>query len=121
MKCAAMATLKISQDFSPYPGARYYSDGSFSGEEFYDNCLKGSFVKSLDAREKLFVDLDGTAGYASSFLSESFGLLAESFGISTVEKNIEIISKEEPDWKAKILNDYIPNALTRKKRATTQG
>ena len=120
MKRVAMAFLKISKDFTLYSGARYYSDGDFSGQEFYDNCLKAAFEKSISKNEILTIDLDDTAGYASSFLSESFGLLAENFGIQLVQKNIEIISKEEPDWKDKVLTDYIPNALTRKKRAPIQ-
>ena len=111
-----MRLLKISTDFSIVPGARYYSDGPLSGEEFYDNNLRKAFQEALENNEKLTVDLDGTAGYASSFLSESFGLLSEHFGKDIVLKNIEIISVLEPDWKIAILENYIPNAPKRKKK-----
>ena len=111
-----MLTLKISRDFSVYPGARYYSDGKFSGEEFYNVILRKTFQEALDNNQQLTVDLDGTAGYASSFLSESFGLLSEAFGKDKVLTNLFIISENEPDWKNAILNDYIPNASLRKKK-----
>ncbi|TCJ12180.1 DUF4325 domain-containing protein [Flaviaesturariibacter flavus] len=111
-----MAILKISTDFSPFPGARYLSDGEESGQKFYEERLKQAFQDAIANGEKLTVDLDDTAGYASSFLDESFGRLAEDFTVATVLKNIEIISNDEPDWKEKILTDYIPNAPKRKKR-----
>jgi len=113
-----MKTLKISKDFSMYPGARYYTDGPYSGEKFYEECLKGAFYSARQNKERLTVDLDGTAGYASSFLSESFGLLAQEFGIKEVLDNIFIISNEEPDWKNAILTDYLPNSKYRKKTSS---
>jgi hypothetical protein len=118
MKNVSMVVLSISNDFTPFPGARYYSDGPFSGQEFYEKYLKVFFVKAITENTKLVVNLDNTAGYASSFLSESFGLLAEEFGIDDVLSRIEIISLQEPDWKNRILNDYIPNAKHRKNKLT---
>lgn len=79
-----MVKIKISEDFSEYPGARYYEDGPDSGQQFYDRVLKDAYETSLQRQEKLVVDLDGTAGYASSFLSESFGRLAQTFGVKEV-------------------------------------
>lgn len=90
--------IKISEDFSPFPGARYYSDGNFSGEEFYDKLLEKEFERALEANEKLTVDLDGTEGYATSFLDEAFTRLAKKHGSSTVLNNLVLISSEEPDW-----------------------
>lgn len=86
------------RDFSKTPNARYREDGDFSGEEFYDNYLKKAFEESIAKNEKLVVDLDGTEGYATSFLDEAFGRLAEEFGSKRVLNNLELISKEEPDW-----------------------
>ena len=111
-----MPRLKISEVFSEYPGARYYEDGPDSGQEFFETVLKTAFENSLNAKEKLVVDLDGTAGYASSFLSESFGRLAEMFTVKGVLANLDIISNDEPDWKEAILKDYIPNSGKRKSR-----
>ena len=112
-----MATLKISKDFTEYPGARYISDGPFSGEAFFNELLREKFEKALRTDVILTVDLDDTAGYASSFLSESFGRLAQEFGKEKVKKYLQIISRQEPDWKDRILNDYIPNASKRQSQA----
>ena len=90
--------LKISTDFSQTPGARYYEDGDFSGQEFYDKKLRFAFEKALHENAILRIDLDGTEGYATSFLDEAFLRLAQEFGKTKAWNNIEIISKEEPDW-----------------------
>mgnify|MGYP001411118216 CR=1 FL=1 len=92
------------RDFSKTPGARYRTDGDYSGQEFYEDVLQGAFVESIRRHEKLEVDLDGTEGYATSFLDESFGRLSEEFGAQTVLNNVIIISFEEPDWIEEIQN-----------------
>ena len=102
-------TIKIATDFSPYPGARYYKDGPFSGEEFYDKILKGKFAEALAHNTKLTVDLDGTEGYATSFLDEAFTRLTKDFGTQKVLQNLILISQEEPDWIDEI-KSYISEA-----------
>lgn len=92
-------------DFTKYPGPRYSSQGEFSGEEFYHKILNPDFVNALKENRKLQVVLDGTAGYASSFLDEAFGNLIFDFSLHKVEPIIEIISEQEPDWKTMIFND----------------
>ena len=118
MKRAKMSTIKVI-DYTRNPGARYISDGLYSGEEYFNLVLNVSFEMAVAKKERLIVDLDGTSGYASSFLSEAFGLLAERYGVEKVLKNIELISNEEPDWKIAILKNYIPNATKRKKKSGT--
>ena len=115
-----MSVIKISKDYTVNPGARYYDDGPFSGEDFFHLVLDKSFKSALDNHEKLTVDLDGTTGFASSFLSEAFGLLSEKYTPKTVLDNIDIVSMEEPDWKHIILQTYIPNAIKRKRRKIKQ-
>ena len=88
--------IKISKDFSPTPGARYKSDGDFSGEEFYESILKKKFENALRQKQILTIDLDGTYGFATSFLNEAFNRLAIDFGPDVAWKNIQIISSEEP-------------------------
>lgn len=88
--------IKIATDFSTTPGARYRSDGRFSGQEFYENILKNKFTNSLEHNEHLIIDLDGTYGFATSFLNEAFNRLALDFDPDTVWNNITIISSEEP-------------------------
>lgn len=90
--------ISITQDFSETPGARYYKDGPKSGQEFYETLLLKKFEKAIKANSKLVIDLDGTDGYATSFLDEAFRSLAEKFGAKIVWENIELISNDEPDW-----------------------
>jgi phosphomannomutase len=101
--------LNIARDFSRAPGARYRTDGKYSGEEFYENILKGLFIEILSLKYKLRIILDGTHGYATSFLDEAFGRLAKDFGIDKVKENVILISEEEP-FLVEEINEYIDNA-----------
>ena len=89
--------IKISEDFSKIPGARYRKDGEYSGQQFYEDILEPRY-KSLNQEkgEKLEIDLDGTEGYATSFLDEAFGGLAREYGKEKVIKSLVFISYEEP-------------------------
>ena len=60
-------------DFTLAPGPRLKVHGPNSGEQFRDEFLIPNWKKAMDAGKKLKIDLDGTAGYASPFLEESFG------------------------------------------------
>ena len=62
-------TISIGKDFGPAPGGRFAAHGAFSGEEFRDTLL----APALKAGDHVTVILDGTAGYAGSFLEEAFG------------------------------------------------
>lgn len=99
----------IAADFSEFPGARNYGDGEKTGEEFYDLVLKTAFKSALDDNKKLFVDIDGTNGYATSFLDQAFGELAKEYGVEVVLANIEIKSEDEPDLLEDIMG-YIKDA-----------
>lgn len=90
--------IKIATDFSKTPGARYYSDGKKSGEEFFDTILDKKFAEAMLEKVKLIVDLDGTDGFATSFLDEAFRRLSYKYSPREVEERIEFISNEEPDW-----------------------
>jgi len=87
--------IRIAEDFSDAPGARYKKDGPDSGELFYDVLLKEKFEQALSEHSKLVVDMDRTYGYATSFLSEAFGKLSENYGPETVLSVLEIISHED--------------------------
>ena len=97
-----MIEIKISKDFTVTPGARNYKDGPFSGEEFYDKVLKVKFQEAIKTGVKLKVDLDGTDGYASSFLNEAFSRLGNEFGAKEAENNLIIISNEVPKYLKKV-------------------
>ena len=79
------------------PGARYLTDGPFSGEWFRDEVLAPAFKEAWKAQEHLTVDLDGCYGYATGFLEEAFGGLARRFGGVHVRKTIRLISEDEPE------------------------
>ncbi|MDB5132720.1 MAG: hypothetical protein JWR02_2469 [Mucilaginibacter sp.] len=104
MQIATKHFLKISSDFSETPGARYYTDGHDSGQEFYEKILCHAFQEALDDKAVLTIDLDGTEGYATSFLDEAFMRLTKDFGKNEVLSHLKIISTEEPDWISEIDN-----------------
>ena len=90
------------KDFTLFPGLRHCSISEKSGEEFYHTILNEAFAKAYSEDTKLIIDLDGTDGYASSFLDEAFGNLVYDFALNEVKKRVEIISMEEPHWKKMI-------------------
>lgn len=95
-------------DFSQSPGPRYCCQGDDSGELFYHNILNKEFAKAYRADVKLVVILDGTDGYASSFLDEAFGNLVYDFSAKIVKTHIDIVSNDEDVWKEMIENETIP-------------
>ncbi len=103
-----MKTISILGDFSEFPGLRNCNISENSGEEFYHKVLNREFKVAFEKKEKLAVNLDATAGYASSFLDEAFGNLVYDFSLEIVKKNIEIISNQEPHWKLMIETQTFP-------------
>lgn len=90
-----MHKISIAIDFSVTPGFRNVTDGPFSGEEF----RKAQLVPLFEDRQDdspIEVNLDGGAGYATSFLEEAFGGLAREFGIERCLKRLSFVSEEEP-------------------------
>jgi hypothetical protein len=104
-----MIKLSIAQEFSETPGPRSKHEGEYSGEEFLDSLLLSRFEQALKTKEKLQVDLDGTEGYATSFLEAAFGGLCRKFDAPTVLKTIELKSDDEPRLVAEVQN-YIREA-----------
>jgi hypothetical protein len=51
---------------------------------------------AVESHGRLLVNLDGAAGYPSSFLEEAFGGLAREFGGDKVEAILEIVCTDEP-------------------------
>jgi hypothetical protein len=96
-------------EFTSTPGARYTWEGPYSGEEFRESYLAPAFLRARKANTTLTVDLDGTSGYATSFLEESFGGLARRYGIADVLRIVKIKCDDEPASIARI-DGYIRNA-----------
>ncbi|MGN6396901.1 MAG: STAS-like domain-containing protein [Mucilaginibacter sp.] len=112
-----MATISIFKDFSEFPGLRNCDISENSGEDFYHKKLNAAFKNAIDHSETLIVDLDNTAGYASSFLDQAFGSLVYDFGLNEVKKRISLISEQEPHWKEMILNRTFPEWEKRRMEA----
>ena len=110
-----METINI-KDFSEYPGLRHCSISDDSGEEFYHKILNKAFKQSFEEKQKIKINLDATVGYAPSFLDEAFGNLVYDFGRESVEKNVIIISNEEPDLKDMILKETYPQWQERREK-----
>lgn len=90
-----MIEVKVLE-FSEFPGPRNSKIGSNSGEEFRDSVL----IKQIDLNgiENIIVNLDGTAGYGSSFLEEAFGgLIRKGYPYELVRSLCgRMISNDDP-------------------------
>lgn len=87
----AIAHLHVARDFARWPAGRYVTDGPNSGER-----LRELLVHELDNAECLVVFLDGTAGYAASFLDEAFGSLVRlaSFTADDLHRRLDLRASE---------------------------
>lgn len=90
--------INIGKDFSKAPGPRYMVEGRNSGEEFREKIFAPRMRDAIQSNSLLVIDLDGTAGYGTSFLEEIFGgLIRENhFPYSQIKKALKIKSEEEP-------------------------
>lgn len=93
---ATQLQLNVSKEFSDTPGPRNRAQGDFSGEEFLEALLKPRFEQALERGSTLRVDLDGTEGYATSFLEAAFGGLSRIYGAEKVLRHLEFKSDDEP-------------------------
>ena len=97
----------VSEDFTQAPGARYKDDGPKSGEEFFETLLLPKFVSAINQIGILFVDLDDVWGYASSFISGSFGRLSHECSAEKVLKHLELKSEDDPTLLDKIREEIM--------------
>ena len=107
-----MDSIKIKVcDFSKTPGSRYRDEGTkaHSGQEFREDILEPNFKIALANNQKLFVDLDGTIGYGTSWIEEVFGGLARAYGKDKV-LNILYFKSEEEDYLIGDIKQYINDA-----------
>ena len=80
MTAANKIFLSIAKDFSVTPGPRYIIEGDYSGQDCREKILLPRLQSAVSENKKLFIDLDGTAGYGTSFLEETFGGLIRENG-----------------------------------------
>lgn len=89
-----MTKVNIARQFSRHPIGRYLDDSDASGQAFRERFL----VPSLKhANAKLQIELDGVAGFPSSFLEEAFGGLIREEGFTREElrKRLELVHENE--------------------------
>ena len=101
--------INICRDFSDTPGARFKTEGAFSGEEFRDSILEPTFLEAQSKKEKLLINLDGSYGYPTSFLEEAFGGLSRKYGAEAVLNVLSFVSDDEPSLIEEIVG-YIRDA-----------
>lgn len=108
--------LKVAEDYSDTPGARYISDGPSSGEDFRDNVLEPKYLACLSDNRKLIIDLDGGYGYSTGFLEETFGgLIRKGYHCNDLLEHMVFIYNEEPDIIEEIIT-YMKEEEERLKR-----
>lgn len=88
--------IAIAKDFSDTPGPRSKVEGDFSGEDFLDKLLLPAYEQAVAEDGALLIDLDGTEGYATSFLESAFGGLARKFPPEEVLSRITFKADDEP-------------------------
>lgn len=89
-------TYSIAREFSMTPGGRFKKHGPYSGEAFRDGVLRDLLQRAINSGDRLVVELDGTAGYGSSFLEEAFGGLIRlsMFDREQVSRHLELRAKD---------------------------
>lgn len=103
-------SFNIAKEFSLVPGARYIREGDFSGELFRKNYLLPMVENVIKTNSILVLNLDGTAGYGTSFLEEAFGgLIRDGIKKGDILNHIEFISLEDPSYIDEIM-EYIDDA-----------
>lgn len=104
-------SVSVARDFSRTPGARYQSEGDYSGELFRTKLLVPLVREAISNKVKLVIDLDGTAGYATSFLEEAFGGLVRREGVNATElERVLQFKSDEEDYLIEDVWSYIKEA-----------
>jgi hypothetical protein len=101
--------ISVARDFSQTPGPRSIEEGDFSGEQFLASVLQPQFIEAIATGKKLTIDLDGTEGYATSFLEAAFGGLARLYDPSQILETMIFKCEDEP-YLAQEITKYIKDA-----------
>lgn len=101
--------INIANDYSKTPGSRYEKEGKYSGEVFRKTIFAPAMKEAIENDLNLEINLDGTAGYGTSFLEEIFGGLIREDNIpyNEIKNRVSIISLEEDYLIEDIENDLL--------------
>jgi hypothetical protein len=106
-------TLNIAEEFSKIPGVRELVEGDFPGERFLNDLLLPRFELAIKEKKKLEIDLNGAAGFTTSFLESAFGGLTRIYkDKSLILNNIIFISNEDP-FLVDDIKEYIRDAQSK--------
>jgi hypothetical protein len=115
MTTNVMKIISIAKDFSETPGPRARDEGEFSGDQFLQEILRPAYLQAVEDGSTLTVDLDGTEGYATSFLEATFGGLAREFDAAEINRVLKFKSDDEP-FLIKEIAGYIADARNTRKK-----
>lgn len=87
-----MNRICIAEDYTTTPGARYPSDGPYSGADFRDTVLFPRFEQG--GKREVVIELDGVEGYPASFLEEAFGGFARTYGKGVTKDVLKFVSED---------------------------
>jgi STAS-like domain of unknown function (DUF4325) len=107
--------LSINEEFSHTPGPRYRREGPFSAEEFWATLLRSRFETAVAGGAVLLIDMDGVAGYGTSFVEETFGGLARAYGTETVRRHLQV-KCEQDDFILEEVWEYVDNPQPPKRK-----
>lgn len=105
-----MINFSIATNYTDTPGARYKSEGNFSGEDFRDNYLIPRINQAKAENTKVEINFDGGFGYPTSFLEEAFGGLVRKTKDKDILSYLTFISNEEPALVNEVIQ-YIKKAI----------
>lgn len=81
--------IDVGNDFSPFPGGRFLSDGPNSGEKFREEIL----IPALRDSHDVTVVLDNVIGLPASFLEEAFGgLIRSGLTLGDLQKRLKVVA-----------------------------
>ena len=102
-----MIRINVAKDFYIAPVGRVPADGDYNGERFRKEYL----VPALQKADIVFIDLDGSEGYGSSFLEEAFGGLVrkEGFTAEDLKRRLDFKSDDDSSYLIEI-EEYISDA-----------
>ena len=103
--------LVVAKEFSPTPGFRTKDEGPFPAVDFRDQLLYPKLKDAIENNDTLIVDLDGAAGYGTSFLEEAFGGLIRECKLSyqDIMDHLHLKSVDDPSYIDEI-NGYLNDA-----------
>jgi hypothetical protein len=81
-------------------------NGKTSGEEFREKFL----IPSVESGETVYIELDGTIGYGSSFLEEAFGGLVRKLKLKASQIESQLILVSEDTSLIQEIKEYLEDA-----------